>query len=312
MDIEYLLLLQNFRNSINDLLTPFMNHLSNFGVSYIFLLPTFVYWCMNKKKGLYIWATYIVSIGLNAVSKLMACVYRPWIKDPRIIPPAGAIERAGGYSFPSGHTTTVTAIYGGLAVISWKKKLLFCFWVMLILLTGFSRNYLGVHTPQDVIVGLLLGIFGLFLTARIFKYIEAHREKENLFLLLGFIIGILALLYITFKSYPMDYIDGKLLVDPDKMTRTGWGDISFILGLTVGRYVEKRWIKFTPTGLNCKGIILGILGLIILGVMIYGLRSVTTNLLGFHWGRLASSFIQIFYVIAIWPMVIKLFSCKGK
>lgn len=312
MDIKYLLLLQDFRHSINDSLTPFMNYISNFGVTYIFLIAAFVYWCLNKKKGLYIWASYVVSTGLNAVSKLTACVYRPWIKDPNVIPPAGAIERAGGYSFPSGHTTTVTAIYGGLAVISWKRKLLFCFWIMLILLTGFSRNYLGVHTPQDVLVGLILGLFGLYLTSRIFKYIEAHREKENLFLLIGFIIGIVSLLYITFKSYPMDYIDGKLLVDPDKMTRTGWGDISYILGLTCARYVEKRWIKFTPTGLNLKGIILGIIGLAILGVMIYGLRTLTTNMLGFHWGRLVYSFTVMFYIIAIWPMVIKLFSGKEK
>ena len=36
---------------------------------------------------------------------------------------------------------------------SWKK-LVSVILVLLILVTGFSRNYLGVHTPQDVIVGL--------------------------------------------------------------------------------------------------------------------------------------------------------------
>lgn len=54
MDIEYLLFLQNFRNSINDALTPFMEGISFFAVNYIILLPAFLYWCIDKRKGLFV------------------------------------------------------------------------------------------------------------------------------------------------------------------------------------------------------------------------------------------------------------------
>ena len=49
MDIEYLLLLQRFRNAINDALTPFMEMISLFAVTYLIIVPAVVYWCIDKK-----------------------------------------------------------------------------------------------------------------------------------------------------------------------------------------------------------------------------------------------------------------------
>ena len=43
MDIDYLLFLQNFRNSINDALTPFMEWISHFAVYYLLVIPVFIY-----------------------------------------------------------------------------------------------------------------------------------------------------------------------------------------------------------------------------------------------------------------------------
>ena len=160
MDIEYLLFLQNWRNATNNMLTPFMEWISLFAVTYLILIPIFVYWCLDKKKGLYVLASYGMGIALNAVVKLTACIYRPWIRDARVLPAGDAITTATGYSFPSGHSSTASLIYGGLAVVSWNPKKTRIFAVIAIicmLITGFSRNYLGVHTPQDVCVGLTLG-----------------------------------------------------------------------------------------------------------------------------------------------------------
>ncbi len=189
MDIEYLLFLQNWRNATNNMLTPFMEWISLFAVTYLILIPIFVYWCLDKKKGLYVLASYGMGIALNAVVKLTACIYRPWIRDARVLPAGDAITTATGYSFPSGHSSTASLIYGGLAVVSWNPKKTRIFAVIAIicmLITGFSRNYLGVHTPQDVCVGLTLGWISLFIMYKIFGYLAEHPEKEDLFLLAGF------------------------------------------------------------------------------------------------------------------------------
>ena len=59
---------------------------------------------------------------------------------------------------------------------------------------------------------------------------------------------IAALIYITLKPYPMDYVDSKLLVDPERMNKDRYGDIGMLLALCGARFIEKTWIKYKPTG----------------------------------------------------------------
>ncbi len=308
MDITYLLFLQDFRNSIHDAWTPFMEAMSLFSITYLLFIPVFIYWCVNKRKGLYTLVSFFLCVAVNAVLKLTVCAYRPWIRDPRIIPAGDAISTAGGYSFPSGHTTSATPIYGGLAVGFWEKKStkwLSVVCIIALLITGFSRNYLGVHTPQDVIVGLCLGIFTLWAVARAFKYLEAHPEQENRWLLLGFIAGILALVYIRVKPYPLDYVNGKLLVDPHNMMIEPYLHIGAWLAFCAARYVEKRWINFTELGFNFKGICWALIGLIPVYLIMNYVRHPLLETFGTHWGRLIYSVILVFYVITLFPAIIK-------
>ena len=306
MDIEYLLFLQRFRESINDSLTPFMEGISLFAVTYLIMIPVFVYWVVSKRKGLYTLVSYYLCCGFNAIVKLTVCAYRPWIRDARVHPAGDAITTATGYSFPSGHTVTAGPIYGGLAVVSWSwKKFVSVILGIFLLLTAFSRNYLGVHTPQDVFVGICESVFWLIIVAKIFTYLDEHPEKENLLLLICFIVGWLGIAYITFKPYPMDYVDGKLLVDPQKMMNDGYGDICLLIAFPVARYIEKRWIGFQAPGLKGAGLAAGIAGLIPLFLMIKFLRPALDGVLGTHWGHFANTFIIVLYCIALWPLVIK-------
>ena len=306
MDIEYLLFLQRFRESINDSLTPFMEGISLFAVTYLIMIPVFVYWVVSKRKGLYTLVSYYLCCGFNAIVKLTVCAYRPWIRDARVHPAGDAITTATGYSFPSGHTVTAGPIYGGLAVVSWSwKKFVSVILGIFLLLTAFSRNYLGVHTPQDVFVGICESVFWLIIVAKIFTYLDEHPEKENLLLLICFILGWLGIVYITFKPYPMDYVDGKLLVDPQKMMNDGYGDICLLIAFPVARYIEKRWIGFQAPGLKGAGLAAGIVGLIPLFLMIKFMRPALDGVLGTHWGHFANTFIIVLYCIALWPLVIK-------
>lgn len=309
MDIEYLLFLQNFRNAIDNALTPFMEWISLFGISYIMLFPVFVYWCVDKKKGQMIFAALKISHTFNAMVKLTACVYRPWIRDARVLPAGDAIRTATGYSFPSGHTMMVTPIYGGLALCT-KNKLSRLFWVALILITGFSRNYLGVHTPQDVLVGLVLGSFSLYVAVRLMSYLDKHPEKLGVVMFVCALVGILTLVYVSYKPYPMDYVDGKLLVDPVRMTRDAWGDAGGLAALALMWYVEERFVNFSATGWNVKGVVFCGLGLVIICWMIGSLQGIMDKTFGPHVGKMIYQFVFYFFVMVIWPLVIKIFSGK--
>ena len=256
MDIQYLLFLQDFRNSIDNALTPFMEGVSMFAVTYLILFPVYYYWNRNKKDGLYALVAYYFCMVITPLVKLTACVYRPWIRDSRIVPAGKAIVTATGYSFPSGHTTTAVPLAGGMVVNTWKNprlRVASVLFAAFIVLTMFSRNYLGVHTPQDVCVGLGVSVLSLFFTAKLFRYLDAHPEKENRLLLAGFVFCCLALVYITLKPYPMDYTaGGKLLVDPQKMMNDGYGDTGKMMGFIIARFVEKTWIRFEAAGGGTK------------------------------------------------------------
>ena len=310
MDINYLLWLQNFRNSINDAWTPFMEWVSMFATTYLILIPVFLYWCWDKRKGLYTLVSYYFCMVITPITKLTVCAYRPWIRDSRILPAGDAITTATGYSFPSGHTSTCGPLAGGMAVTAWEDRRtrwlspILVFWV---LLTGFSRNYLGVHTPQDVFVGIAVSVLSLIVTVKLFAYLDAHPEKEDLLLLGGFIFCWAAIAYITFKPYPMDYnAEGKLIVDPQKMMNDGYGDLGKMMGFIIARYIEKKWIRFTPPKMNAVNVAICAAGLVLMVLLKQYVSPLMKEWLGGHWGKLVFSVIYTGYYIALFPLVLKL------
>lgn len=88
------------------------------------------------------------------------------------------------YSFPSGHATTALALFGMLAYFLYRhydkhryQKL--CLWVAVILslLVGFSRIYLGVHYLSDVLAGFLLGLLWMLVGISLIEVMMYRRNK---------------------------------------------------------------------------------------------------------------------------------------
>ena len=311
MDINYLLWLQNFRtNTLHGTWDGFMEWVSMFAVDYLILFPVFLYWFWDTKKGLYTLVSYYFCMVITPIVKLTVCAYRPWIRDSRILPAGDAITTATGYSFPSGHTTTCGPLAGGMAVTAWQDKKtrwlspILAFWV---LLTAFSRNYLGVHTPQDVFVAICVSVLCLILAAKLFEYLDKHPEKEDMLLLGGFIFCWAAIVYITFKPYPMHMnAEGKLIVDPQKMMNDGYGDLGKMIGFIIARYIEKHWIRFQPLKKDWKSALLCLVGLIPIVLMKKYVSPVMRDWLGAHWGKLVFAVIHVGYYIALFPLLLKL------
>jgi membrane-associated phospholipid phosphatase len=291
-----------------------MEWVSMFAVDYLILFAVFYYWICNKRDGLYTLVSYYFCMVFTPLIKLTACVYRPWIRDSRIIPAGDAISTATGYSFPSGHTSTATPLAGGMAINTWKKiKPISIVFIIFILLTMFSRNYLGVHTPQDVLTGFLLSILSLYLTSKLFKYLADHPEKENILLAGGFVFCCLAIVYITLKPYPMDYdAAGKLLVDPQKMMNDGYGDTGKMIGFIMARFVEKNWIKFKALGYGIKNVIISLVCLFLMILLKKYFSPVLVSAFGSHWGKLFFSVIYTFYYIAFIPFIFKILHLESE
>jgi len=306
-DIRYLLFLQDFRNGMNDAWTPFMESVTNFATRYLILFTLFIYWALDKRDGLYAISSMCLTLAVNQLIKLSACVYRPWIRGSRVVPAGDSMKSATGYSFPSGHTAAAAPQFGGIAVTQGRKhKWIPVLCVIGTMLVAFSRNYLGVHTPQDVFVAICESVLSLIIMKKIFAYLERNPEKEDLFLIAGIVFGFVSIAYITFKPYPMTYVDGKLLVDPQKMMNDGYGDIAFLIAFCIGRFIERKWIRFQPTGINGKGILLCAVGMVIFVLLNNNIGKPLDNLLGSHWGHFARRMITILFYMALYPWIIRL------
>lgn len=268
--IDYLLFLQNFRDTSGHVLDKFFIHITTFGEVIIpFFIICLFYWVINKKVGTLIMWSYLFGFIANTIAKMTACIYRPWILDCRVCPLPEAIPMATGYSFPSGHTAGVMSVWGALAYSYWQNKLFRYICIFIILSVMISRNYLGVHTPQDVVVSFFISIAIIYIAKRLIDYSEKNENNCWKILCGVFFITLITLLYITLKSYPIHYLFGKILYDPcpartDVIIRSG-----FIFGAFSGWILEKKYINFVPeNGSILKKIIRFCLGiLLVLGIL---------------------------------------------
>ena len=87
-------------------------------------------------------------------------------------------RRGGRYGFPSCHAANTF----GLAFFIWflfRKRWLTVFMMGWALLTCYSRIYLGVHYPGDLIVGTLIGLFAAYIVYRLFLKVSGHKTMEK-------------------------------------------------------------------------------------------------------------------------------------
>ena len=261
MDIQILLALQNFREAIGGCLNSFFAFITTIAVDYYVLIPALIlFWVADKRKGLYALSSYGLACFGNAALKATFCVYRPWIRSAEIKPLDSVMSGATGYSFPSGHSSSVGGFYGGLIAAYRKHKPLCAVFACMIFLTMFSRLYVGVHTPQDVLVGAAVGILAAVIVVQTDRFLEKHPDKDWVILAITAAMCAMLLPYLYFKNYPMDYVDGKLLVDPAKMTVDGFKDPGRFFGVVAGWFVERRWIRFEIKGSVANKVFCSVLG----------------------------------------------------
>ena len=246
MDIEYLLWLQKFRESTGGFLDGFFSLISDMVLSVaIYIVIAMIYWCVNKKVGI----VFAMNIALgNFVTQMLKntfCVYRPWIRDARIVPAGDAIETATGYSFPSGHTQVAVSEFGSLAIWQRKSKFIVAICSIMVLLVMVSRNYLGVHTPQDVIVSFVVTVGVIALNLFLLSWVEKGKNRDIIFFSVGILICIGAFLYNILKPYPADVgANGKLLVDSAEMIMEGGVGIGCAMGFLLGWFIDRRFVKY--------------------------------------------------------------------
>ena len=313
MDISILLGLQDFRNGAGAFLAEFMKKMTFLGeLNTALVLLAILYWCVQKELGTYLMMGWCGNRLLNGALKVTACVYRPWIRDARIVPYGDSITTATGYSFPSGHSMNAATLYGGLAARKGTSRGLRIVTLVIVALVAFSRIFLGVHTPQDILVGIGAGILVMWLTGKLMSWVETHPEKDWIVVCVG--IGLTAALavYAAVKPYPEDYdANGRLIVDGAKMANDTFKAVGWVVAFLTGWVLERRFVGFSTEVSVQKKLMRAVSGLL-------GFYAVSLILMPWikEWlpgpaGTIISCFVQMLYISFLFPWCIKHFEKNG-
>ncbi len=242
----------------NDLLTYIMIFISFLSdpLAYITFLPV-VFWCVDEKKSLKAALLVLFSASLNTSLKNYLQVNRPYIGDSslNLIPEEG-------YSTPSGHSQNSAAFWPytvSLFAKNKKSKKWFSFKILLSvglpLIIGFSRIYLGVHYPSDVLLGWTLG-FLLSLGAMLFS-----QSIENIFVRIPRTFKILIVGSITFILNLLGPLDTSMS--------------AAFFGLSIGYiYLSSTGGFDARKGSILQKILRSALGIFVLGLIYIGLSQV--------------------------------------
>lgn len=273
-----------------------LSNLSAFGEQLLLVaIMGFLYWGLNKEFGKYVGLNVLMVNVWNPMIKNIVLRLRPYmvtgtIKPLRLVDEnADAMDVAAqGYSFPSGHSSNAVTVYGSLAVHEKKRKLLCVLAVLLPILVGFSRVFVGVHYPTDVLCGWLLGIIVITVVPLL------RRVIKNRWLFYGILLlsAVPGLFYCKTNDY--------------------FSSFGMLVGFILAEPFEEKFVKFENTSNIFRCILRTIGG----GLLYFGLNillklpfpkelleagTIVSNLI-----RMARYAVVIFVVIGVYPMLFKL------
>jgi undecaprenyl-diphosphatase len=276
---------------------------------FLFIALT-VYWCIDKKNGYYLLTVSFIGLTVNQLLKLIFRIPRPWVLDPDFPIVEEAREAATGYSFPSGHTQNAVNTFGSIARFTGHRALrIVC--LALIPIVAFSRMYLGVHTPKDVLVSI--GI-GCVLVLGMYPLMErAGKSPRVMYAILGtLIVGAIAFaLYVECFPFPAD-LDAENWASGRKNAWTILGcSVAMLVVYTLDHY-RLNFATAAPLPAQLCKLVLGAALTLALKSL---LRAPLLALCGGHPAAHALRyFLIVLFAAAIWPITFpfwtRLFSRK--
>lgn len=304
--MSFLYLLESVRNPVLDVL---MQAVTEFGGATLFIVfGMLMFWCVDKRQGYFLLTVGLAGTFLNQFLKISCRVPRPWVRDPAFTIVESARADAAGYSFPSGHSQIAVGTYGGLALCR-REKWVRIVGTVLAVLIPFSRMYLGVHTPADVLVGSLCA---LVLAAALWVPFSRVGTAPRLMVpvLAGTAtLGLVLLGYVSFYHFPPD-------VDADsyaEAVKNAWSLLGVTLGLAATWVADARYLHFpTKAPLWGQAVKLGLGIALLLGVL-EGTKPLLSLLSGgAPWAHLVRYLLATLFAGIVWPLTFRFFERQEK
>jgi membrane-associated phospholipid phosphatase len=221
--------------------------------AYLVIL-TLLYWCVNRTWGIRLLVLSMLSSWFNEVLKSLFDLPRP---DPTRV---RQLVSESSFGFPSNHAQTGAVIVWGYLAAKVKRTWFSVLAVIMILLISLSRVYLGIHFPQDVIGGWILGIVILLLWLRFEDRLAAwwHSLTVGRQALIA-VAGPLALMFLTPADSASRY--------PNEFGATLAG---ILIGVGLGSILEARTVRFRVDGSLGRRVLRYLVGIVLVGALYFG------------------------------------------
>ena len=296
--MEFLHFLEQLRNPFLDAV---MSAITLFGEETLFMVVGLIFfWCIDKKRGYYLLFAGFTGTVIIQILKMMFRIPRPWVLDPKFTIVESAREAATGYSFPSGHTQCAADLYGGIARSS-KRRALQIGGVALCVLVALSRMYLGVHTPLDVGVSLLVAAVLIFALYPIVY--RLYEQPKRMYVFIGVLLALTVanLLFVTLYPFPAD-VDAVNLADAQKVA---WQFFFIILGMCLIYPLDVHVLRFETAAVWWVQLIKLAGGIAILLALRILLKDPFNALFGVNLGSGLRYFLIVTAAGILWPMTFR-------
>ena len=299
--MEFLYLLEKLRTPW---LTEIMLAVTELGGETAFLaLALIVFWCVDKRRGYYLMSVGFVSTIFNQFLKLFCRIPRPWVRDPDFTAVEEAIPEATGYSFPSGHSQSSVGVFGCLVATA-KKGWMKALCIALLVLVPFSRMYLGVHTPSDVLVGSAISLALVFAL----RPLVCREGGMKWVIAMMLVLAAANLAYVRFYRFPAD-VDMYNLEHGRETAATLFGCVAAV---AVVYPAEKKWVNFPNSAVWWAQILKILGGLAVVLAVKGGLKAPLAAILPELPARGIRYFLVVVTAGLLWPMTFRWFEKLGR
>lgn len=301
--MEFLYLLEKIRMPG---LNEFMLAITYLGDEIAFLaVALMVFWCVDKRVGYYLMSVGFVGTVTSQFMKLACRIPRPWVRDPNFTILEAAREGAGGYSFPSGHSQSSVGTFGSMARTT-KKTWVRWLCIAVAILVPFSRMYIGVHTPADVIVGSAISLVLIFVIHPIVFREDGKGMKWLIAVMAA--MALAYLLYVEFTDFPADFDTHNLASG----RKNAWTLFGCTLGVAVVYPIDRKWIDFRTDAVWWAQILKVILGLAVVLLVKEGMKVPLEAMMSPLPARMVRYLLVVVTAGLLWPMTFKYFSKLGR
>jgi membrane-associated phospholipid phosphatase len=235
------------------------------------LALSFVYWCVSPSLGIRLFLIVFSTDYFSSVSKHLFHLPRPyWIGGVQ------GLAAEASYGIPSSHASVSTAFWGYVAARQ-RKAWLWVLAIALILLISFSRLYLGVHFPHDVVFGWLIGLAILYLFNGLEEPVAPHVHRRSAGRQIAIWLGVsLAMLLLGFAVLALispfpDPAEWSTFAEASRSPGVYMNAAGGILGGMSGYVLMKRHARFDAGGSGLQKAARYVLGVLTLLLVFKGL-----------------------------------------